>query len=84
MISSGLYRPARRETINYPLTGAMSRENWCFGRRPVKCGNLVTLVADQIASTSEASNRYLAELKTLARLRGFGVFEGTASSRSMG
>jgi hypothetical protein len=27
MISSGLYRRARREAINYPLTGAMSREN---------------------------------------------------------
>jgi hypothetical protein len=46
-----LYRRARREAINYPLTGAMSRENWCFGRRPAKCGNRVTFVAGQIAST---------------------------------
>jgi hypothetical protein len=64
-ISSGLYRRARREAINYPLTGAMSRENWCFGRRPAKCGNRVTFVAGQTASTPAGSSRYLAELKTL-------------------
>lgn len=65
MISSGLYRRARREAINYPLTGPMSRENWCFGRRSVKCGNLATFVADQTASTPVDSNRHLVELKTL-------------------
>jgi len=56
MISSGLYRRARREAINYPLIGPMSRENWCFGRRSVKCGSLVTFVADRIASTPVDSN----------------------------